>query len=165
MTTDQTILFSLIGALFVFLIWGRYRYDLVAFGALLLAYLLGVVPTEEVFAGFGHPAVIIIALVLIISRGLYLSGAIEMMAGALLDGARSVRRHISVMAGVSAALSAVMNNVAALALLMPLDLQASEKAQRNPGLTLMPLSFRLDPGRHDHAHWYTSKHCDRHLPG
>jgi di/tricarboxylate transporter len=141
LTTDQTILFSLIGALFVFLIWGRYRYDLVAFGALLLAYLLGVVPTEEVFAGFGHPAVIIIALVLIISRGLYLSGAIEMMAGALLDGARSVRRHISVMAGVSAALSAVMNNVAALALLMPLDLQASEKAQRNPGLTLMPLSF------------------------
>ena len=102
MTTDQTILFSLIGALFVFLIWGRYRYDLVAFGALLLAYLLGVVPTEEVFAGFGHPAVIIIALVLIISRGLYLSGAIEMIAGALLDGARSVRRHISVMAGVSA---------------------------------------------------------------
>ena len=83
MTTDQTILFSLIGALFVFLIWGRYRYDLVAFGALLLAYLMGVVPTEEVFSGFGHPTVVIIALVLIISRGLYLSGAIEMMASAL----------------------------------------------------------------------------------
>ena len=141
MTTDQGILFALIGALFVFLIWGRYRYDLVAFGALLIAYLLGLIPTDEVFAGFGHPAVIIIALVLIISRGLYLSGAIEMMAGAILDGARSIRRHIGVMAGVSAALSAVMNNVAALALLMPVDLQASEKAQRNPGLTLMPLSF------------------------
>ena len=141
MTTDQGILFALIGALFVFLIWGRYRYDLVAFGALLIAYLLGLIPTDEVFAGFGHPAVIIIALVLIISRGLYLSGAIEMMAGAILDGARSIRRHIGVMAGVSAALSAVMNNVAALALLMPIDLQASEKAQRNPGLTLMPLSF------------------------
>ena len=141
MTTDQGILFALIGALFVFLIWGRYRYDLVAFGALLIAYLLGLIPTDEVFAGFGHPAVIIIALVLIISRGLYLSGAIEMMAGAILDGARSIRRHIGVMAGVSAALSAVMNNVAALALLMPIDLQASEIAPRNPGLTLMPLSF------------------------
>jgi di/tricarboxylate transporter len=141
MSTDQGILFALIGALFVFLIWGRYRYDLVAFGALLIAYLLGLIPTDEVFAGFGHPAVIIIALVLIISRGLYLSGAIEMMAGAILDGARSIRRHIGLMAGVSAALSAVMNNVAALALLMPIDLQASEKAQRNPGLTLMPLSF------------------------
>ena len=49
MTSDQGILFALIGALFVFLIWGRYRYDLVAFGALLIAYLLGLVPTDEVF--------------------------------------------------------------------------------------------------------------------
>ena len=140
-TVQQGLLFALIAVLFFFLIWGRYRYDLVAFAALLSASLLGLVPTEEIFSGFGHPAVIIIALVLIISRGLYLSGAIEMMSGALLDGARGIGRHIALMAGVSAALSAVMNNVAALALLMPVDLQAAEKAQRNPGLTLMPLSF------------------------
>ena len=140
-TVQQGLLFALIGVLFFFLIWGRYRYDLVAFSALLSASLLGLVPKEEIFSGFGHPAVIIIALVLIISRGLYLSGAIEMMSGALLDGARGIGRHIALMAGVSAALSAVMNNVAALALLMPVDLQAAEKAQRNPGLTLMPLSF------------------------
>ena len=141
MTTDQASLFALIGGLFVLLIWGRYRYDLVAFGALLVAYLLGLIPTEEVFAGFGHPAVIIIALVLIISRGLYLSGAIELIAGALLDGTRRIGQHIALMAGVSAALSALMNNVAALALLMPVDLQAAEKAGRSPALTLMPLSF------------------------
>jgi di/tricarboxylate transporter len=140
-TVQQGLLFALIAVLFFFLIWGRYRYDLVAFAALLSASLLGLVPTEDIFSGFGHPAVIIIALVLIISRGLYLSGAIEMMSGALLDGARGIGRHIALMAGVSAALSAVMNNVAALALLMPVDLQAAEKAQRNPGLTLMPLSF------------------------
>ena len=135
------MLFALIGILFVFLIWGRYRYDLVAFGALLVAYLLGLIPTEAVFSGFGHPAVIIIALVLIISRGLYLSGAIELIASALLDGTRRIGQHIALMAGVSAALSALMNNVAALALLMPVDLQAAEKAERSPALTLMPLSF------------------------
>ncbi len=135
------MLFALIGVLFVFLIWGRYRYDLVAFGALLVAYLLGLIPTEAVFSGFGHPAVIIIALVLIISRGLYLSGAIELIASALLDGTRRIGQHIALMAGVSAALSALMNNVAALALLMPVDLQAAEKAERSPALTLMPLSF------------------------
>lgn len=140
-TVHQGLLFALIGVLFFFLIWGRFRYDLVAFAALISASLLGLVPTEDIFSGFGHPAVIIIALVLIISRGLYLSGAIEMMSGALLDGARGIGRHIGLMAGVSAALSAVMNNVAALALLMPVDLQAAEKAKRNPGLTLMPLSF------------------------
>ena len=141
MTAHQAMLFALISGLFVFLIWGRYRYDLVAFGALLIAYLLGLIPTEAVFAGFGHPAVIIIALVLIISRGLYLSGAIELIAGALLDGTRRIGQHIALMAGVSAALSALMNNVAALALLMPVDLQAAEKAERSPALTLMPLSF------------------------
>jgi di/tricarboxylate transporter len=140
-TLQQGLLFSLIGTLFIFLIWGRYRYDLVAFGALLIAYLMGAVSVDEAFSGFGHPAVIIIALVLIISRGLYLSGAIEFMASALLDSTRSIGRHISVMAGVSAALSAIMNNVAALALLMPIDLQAADKAERSPRLTLMPLSF------------------------
>ena len=56
MTTDQGMLFALIGALFILLIWGRYRHDLVAFGALLLAYLMGSVPSDQVFAGFGHPA-------------------------------------------------------------------------------------------------------------
>jgi di/tricarboxylate transporter len=45
------------------------------------------------------------------------------------------------MASVAAALSAVMNNVAALALLMPIDLEAASKAERNPAKTLMPLSF------------------------
>ncbi len=49
------MLFALIGILFVFLIWGRYRYDLVAFGALLVAYLLGLIPTEAVFPGLGTP--------------------------------------------------------------------------------------------------------------
>ena len=141
MTSHQGILFALIGVLFLFLIWGRFRYDLVAFAALTLAYLLGVVPAEDVFSGFGHSAVIIIALVLVISRGLYLSGAIDMLASVMIDRTRSIGRHISLMAGVSAALSAVMNNVAALALLMPVDLQAAQKAERSPGLTLMPLSF------------------------
>ncbi|MEL0191119.1 MAG: SLC13 family permease [Halieaceae bacterium] len=141
MNTQQAMLFILIGTLFVFLIWGRYRYDIVAFGALLTAYLLGLIPTERVFSGFGHPAVIIIALVLIISRGLYLSGAIELISAALLNGTRRIGQHIALMAWVSAGLSALMNNVAALALLMPVDLQAAQKAERSPALTLMPLSF------------------------
>ena len=141
MNTQQAMLFVLIWTLFVFLLWGRYRYDIVAFGALLTAYLLGLIPTDQVFSGFGHPAVIIIALVLIISRGLYLSGAIELISAALLNGTRRIGQHIALMAWVSAGLSALMNNVAALALLMPVDLQAAQKAERSPALTLMPLSF------------------------
>ncbi len=141
MTTDQVLLFVLLTAILGMLVWGRFRYDLVAFGGLIVAYLIGVVPADQVFAGFGHPAVAIIALVLIVSRGLSRSGAIELLAHRILDASRSLQAHIGIMAATSAALSSIMNNVAALALLMPLDLQAARRAKRSPAATLMPLSF------------------------
>jgi len=139
--TDQNILFVLLFFVFVFLIWGRWRYDLVAFSALLIAAGAGVIPTHDVFSGFGHPAVVVIALVLIVSRGLSNSGAIELLSRYLISGSRKLASHIGIMAGFAAVLSAVMNNVAALALLMPLDMQAAAKAKRSPALSLMPLSF------------------------
>jgi len=139
--TDQNILFILLFFVFVFLIWGRWRYDLVAFSALLIAAVAGVIPSSEVFSGFGHPAVVVIALVLIISRGLSNSGAIELLSHYLLDASRKLGTHIGIMASFAAVLSALMNNVAALALLMPLDMQAAAKAKRSPALSLMPLSF------------------------
>jgi di/tricarboxylate transporter len=141
MTTDQAIIFTILFFFFALLLWGRLRYDLVAFMALLAALVLGVVPTEQAFTGFGHPATIIIALVLIISKGLSSSGAIELVAKQISRFSYSLQTHITAMAGISAALSAVMNNVAALAMLIPVDLQAAKKAQRSPALTLMPLSF------------------------
>ena len=141
MTTDQITLFSLFGLVFAFLLWGRFRYDLVAFGALLIALILGVVPKDQAFSGFGHPATIIVALVLVVSRGLTNSGAVDMVARRLIDAGRSLAVHIGIMAGIGAVLSAFMNNVAALALLMPVELQASSRADRSPGLTLMPLAF------------------------
>ncbi|MDH4108585.1 MAG: SLC13 family permease [Gammaproteobacteria bacterium] len=141
MSFDQIMLFVLLALVFAMLIWGRWRYDTVAFVALLAALLLGLVPVGEAFSGFGHPATIIIALVLIVSRGLTNSGVIEYIARYAVDASRKLSSHITIMAGVSAALSAVMNNVAALALLMPVDIQAAAKAGRSPALSLMPLSF------------------------
>lgn len=141
MTQDQITLFGLFILLFGLLIWGRIRYDLVAFAALLAAVLLGLVPAHAAFEGFGHPAVVIIALVLIVSRGLIKSGAVELIARLIVQPDRSLPRHISIMALVGAALSAVINNVAALALLMSLDIDAARKAKRAVSLSLMPLSF------------------------
>jgi di/tricarboxylate transporter len=140
-TPDQVMLFGLLFFVFVFLIWGRWRYDLVAFIALLVALLTGIVPKELAFSGFGHPATIIIALVLIVSRGLSNSGAIELVARHIVDASRKLGTHITIMSGLAAGLSALMNNVAALALLMPVDMQAAKKAGRSPSLSLMPLSF------------------------
>ena len=141
MTTDQTILFGILGGVFVLLIWGRWRYDVVAFSALVACVIAGVVPADKAFSGFGHPATVIIALVLIVSRGLSASGVIELVASWLVKSSRALFAHIGIMAMLAAVLSAVMNNVAALALLMPVDLQAAKSAKRSAALSLMPLSF------------------------
>jgi len=98
-TTDQLLLFGLLFFVFVFLVWGRWRYDLVAFVALLAALLMGLVPKEQAFSGFGHPATVIIALVLVVSRGLSNSGVIELLARYVVDSSRRLAAHISVMSG------------------------------------------------------------------
>ncbi|MGB1390864.1 MAG: SLC13 family permease, partial [Paracoccaceae bacterium] len=141
MTSDQIILFALFAAVFGMLLWGRYRYDIVAFGALLIGVVLGVVPTKDAFSGFGHPATIVVALVLVVSAGLVRSGAVYFITRTLVNASRGLGSHIALMGGIGAVLSAFMNNVAALALLMPVDMQTARKAGRSPGLSLMPLSF------------------------
>ncbi|MDE0588799.1 SLC13 family permease [Halocynthiibacter sp. C4] len=141
MTYEQIALFTLFFCLFGFLVWGRFRYDLVAFTALMIAAISGLVEPSHAFEGFGHPAVVIVALVLIVSRGMINSGAVELIARLVMKPDRSLPQHISIMALVGAVLSAVINNVAALALLMSLDIDAARKAKRAVSLSLMPLSF------------------------
>ena len=141
MSYEQTLLFGLFGVVFVLLLWGRWRYDVVAFGALVVAVILDLVPSADAFSGFGHPATIIVALVLVISRGLINSGTVDLITRLLIAPGRTLRRHIGIMSGLGAVLSAFMNNVAALALLMPVDMGAARKEGRSPALTLMPLSF------------------------
>ncbi|WP_299292764.1 SLC13 family permease [uncultured Tateyamaria sp.] len=141
MTTDQIILFSLFGAVFGLLLWGRFRYDIVAFSALMVGVVLGVVPSADAFSGFGHPATLVVALVLVVSAGLVRSGAVFLITRTLVDASRSLGAHITLMGAIGGVLSAFMNNVAALALLMPVDIQTARKAGRSPGLSLMPLSF------------------------
>ena len=125
MTTDQIILFTLFGSVFALLLWGRFRYDLVAFTALMAGVVLGVVPTKDAFSGFGHPATLIVALVLVVSAGLVRSGAVFLITRTLIDSSRNLASHIAIMGAVGGVLSAFMNNVAALALLMPVDIQTS----------------------------------------
>ncbi len=141
MTTDQIILFSLFGGVFAMLLWGKFRYDLVAFTALMLGVVLGVVPTKHAFDGFGNSATLVVALVLVVSAGLVRSGAVFLITRTLVNANRSLAKHITIMGLIGGILSAFMNNVAALALLMPVDIQTARKAGRSPGLSLMPLSY------------------------
>jgi len=108
---------------------------------MLLVAITGIVPVQDVFLGFGHPATLTVAMVLIISRGLLNSGVIDLMAEHVLRPLKSTTGQIGLMSLVAAGLSAVMNNVGALALLMPAAIRSAANAKRPPAAILMPLSF------------------------
>ena len=141
MTTDQAILFAILAATVAAFAWGRWRHDIVALGALLATVLAGLVPGAEAFNGFGHPAVITVAGVLVLSRSLQTSGAVDAMARKLLPADAGPIMMIAGLTSIAAVLSGFMNNVGALALLMPVALKAARNLQIPPGRLLMPLAF------------------------
>lgn len=142
MTFDQALILAVLAAAIVMFLWGRWRHDMVAIGALLACVVLGLVPTaEEAFAGFGHPAVITVAAVLVLSRGLQTSGAVDMLARTILPSKTGPTLAVGSLTLLAAVLSGFMNNVGALALLMPVALQVATRQNLPPGKVLMPLSF------------------------
>jgi di/tricarboxylate transporter len=141
MTPPQLAVAAILAAAIVMFAWGRWRHDMVALGALLAAVAAGVVPAAEAFAGFGHPAVITVACVLVLSRGLQTSGAVDALALRLLPKEAGATVSVAALTLLAALLSAFMNNVGALALLMPLALQLARRKEIAPGRVLMPLAF------------------------
>jgi len=122
-------------------LWGRFRHDVVALAALLTCVITGLVPAGVAFAGFSHPAVITVACVLVLSQGLRNTGAVDWLARSILP--RDAGRMTTMLAliGLGAALSGFMNNVGAMALLMPIAVQLSGRLDLTPGQVLMPLAF------------------------
>ncbi len=141
MSVDQFSLFAILGVTVAMFLWGRWRHDMVAIAALLLCVLLGLVPADTAFAGFGHPAVITVACVLILSGGLQASGAVDLAVRRILPASSNMIVTVASLAGVAAVLSAFMNNVGALALLMPVAVQIAARQGIPPGRLLMPLAF------------------------
>ncbi|SMF32487.1 Di- and tricarboxylate transporter [Tistlia consotensis] len=141
MTTEQILLFAILGAALLLFAWGRLRYDLVAMLALLVAVVAGIVPADHAFDGFGHPAVITVAAILILSRALRNSSLVDLAARLL--GSLGHRPSIQVLglALVTAIFSAFMNNVGALALMLPVALAVAAEAKRPASEVLMPISF------------------------
>lgn len=141
MTVEQSLLTGVLVVTLGLFISGRFRFDVVAAGALIVSVLLGLVPAGQAFAGFGHPAVITVVAVLIISRTLGGTGALDRLAEMIGAAAKTPTTHIASLSGLAAVLSAFMNNVGALALLMPVAVQSALKQKRSPAAILMPLSF------------------------
>lgn len=141
MTYEQIAAVALVVLMFVFFVWERWRYDVVAFGGLVAAVLLGVVPAEDAFSGFGHPATVTVAFVLILSQAMSNVGVSDIMAKLVRPLLRTPTLHVASLCGISAFLSSFMNNVGALALTLPVALRSADRAGLAPSLVMMPLAF------------------------
>lgn len=141
MTPDQILVLTILLATVGMFLWGRWRHDMVAAMALLACVLAGLVEPAVAFAGFGHPAVVTVACVLVLSRGLQASGAVDTLAARLLPAKAGIALSLAALVGLGAVLSGVMNNVGAMALLMPVAMQLASRLALPPGRVLMPLAF------------------------
>ena len=141
MTADQIYVFAVLAATLALFIWGRFRYDIVALLSLLAVVVGGIVPANQAFQGFGHPAVITVAAVLVVSRCLRNSGVVDLIARKIEPFSDNQLVHITSLSGVIAIFSAIMNNVGALALMLPVAIKTSIKQNRSPSIILMPLAF------------------------
>jgi di/tricarboxylate transporter len=139
--SDQYILSIAIIALLGLFIWSKYRYDALAAGALVILIILGVIPANQAFDGFAHPAVITVALVLIISQGLKNSG-LTGLVGKLIGGRSFTKfQFLICLLFIAAVLSSFINNIGALAILLPITLNICQKMGWHPSRFLMPLAF------------------------
>ncbi|MAX30326.1 MAG: SLC13 family permease [Candidatus Marinimicrobia bacterium] len=151
MTTDQIAIFCIITFTFVLFIWGKFRYDIVSIISLSTLFITDLVlggeksnlilNSSNLFIGFGHPAVITVALVLIISQALRNSGVVDFISRKISPLSNNQSTHIASLSGVATICSAIMNNVGALALMLPVALKTATKQNRSPSIILMPLAF------------------------
>ncbi len=141
MTTEQLLIFGVLFASLALFVWGRWRYDVVALAALFVVAVTGLVPPAQAFMGFGHPAVITVAAVLVLSRGLLNAGVVDGISRLLTRVGDRPTIQVAALTGIVTLCSGLMNNVGALALLMPVAVWMARRSGRSPSLLLMPLAF------------------------
>lgn len=138
---ERWIVFGTLAGALVLFVRGPWRYDLVALMALLVLSVWGIVPAREAFGGFAHPAVVTVAAVLVISAGLRSAGVVNLLGGWLERAGQRPGVQVIVVTVIVAVASGFMNNVGALAILMPATIQLARSSGRSPSYLLMPLAF------------------------
>ncbi|WP_066967334.1 SLC13 family permease [Microbulbifer sp. Q7] len=141
MTVDQILILLILAVTIVLFIWGPWRHDMVALASLLGCVFVGLIEPRDAFAGFGHPAVVTVACVLILSRGLQNTGAMDALAQKVVPKKGGITLAIAALTALGAGMSGFMNNVGAMALLMPVATDLADRYELPPGKVLMPLSF------------------------
>ncbi|MCL4766909.1 MAG: anion permease [Hyphomicrobiaceae bacterium] len=141
MSVEQITASAIVVATIILFVWGRWRYDLVSVFALLAVVLTGLVPPQQAFLGFGHPAVLTVIGVLILSRGLQNAGIVDVVLRLLAPLKGRPAMQLTGQTIIIAVLSSFMNNVGALALMLPVAMRTAYRENFSPAIILMPLAF------------------------
>ncbi|AWC24734.1 MULTISPECIES: SLC13 family permease [Aminobacter] len=141
MTTDQMMSLAVIVLMMAAFIWGRFRYDLVACGALIVAVAASIVPQAKAFSGFGDDIVIIVGSALLVSAGVARSGIMEYAIQRFAPDVSSVRAQLALLVIVVTVLSAFVKNIGALAIMIPIAFQFARRSNVSPSVFLMPMAF------------------------
>ena len=97
--SDQALVLSVLAVTMALFVWGRWGYDLIAVAALLSLVVLGVVDAERAFMGFGHPAVVTVAAVLVISKAFQRSGIVDRLVRLLAPTRRTTVLQVGAACG------------------------------------------------------------------
>ncbi|MGQ3283489.1 SLC13 family permease [Bosea sp. (in: a-proteobacteria)] len=141
MTTPQLLSVSLVAVMMVAFLWGRLRYDIVAMLALLAGVALGIVPAGEAFKGFSDDIVIIVGSALVLSAAVARSRVIERALAGIMPVLGSTQAQVVLLVVVVAVMSAIIKNIGALAMMLPIAYQLARKGGRSPSVFLMPMAF------------------------
>ncbi|MCF7832463.1 MAG: SLC13 family permease [Candidatus Marinimicrobia bacterium] len=138
---DKIIVFSTLFVLLGLFAWGRIRHDFVALIGLFILVIAGIISPTEAFTGFGHPAVITVAAVLIIGKALENSGLVDILGKWVLKIGKNLVVQILTLSFLVAIASAFINNVGALAIMMPVAILMAKKSGNSASSILMPIAF------------------------
>jgi len=141
MTQPQIFSVLLVAGMMAAFLWGRLRYDIVAMLALLLAVLLGLVPAADAFKGLSDDIVIIVGSALVLSAAVARSRIIERLFSKLGSGLTSTQLQVPLLVFVVAVISAIIKNIGALAMMLPIAYQLARKSGKSPSVFLMPMAF------------------------
>ncbi|MCP9451791.1 MAG: SLC13 family permease, partial [Nitrospira sp.] len=116
--------------------------DVVALGIIAVLLLGGILTPEEGLAGFSNPATVTVGAMLVLSAGLFKSGALNILSSWLMRFSRhgTTILLLTMMLTVGS-ISAFINNTAAVAMLMPVVIGMAPTLGVSPSKLLMPLSF------------------------
>lgn len=142
MTIEIAIILGILAATVVLFITEKLRVDLVALLVMGVLIAIGVLSPQEGVAGFANPATVTVGAMFVLSAGLQRTGAVNELGRTLvrITGSDETRLTAGFM-GISATVSAFINNTAAVAVFLPLGLNVSREAGFSPSRLLMPISF------------------------